>query len=234
MAEWVHQLTGHHPRTPFSFSRQNFFFYFILLTLVLRLRQVSSRSLTMVIEPELVGALQMVAGGNLSLLQAYGISRMAVLTPDNHEYEDIGLGGVEYVVYVVRPVPTWMRVIAGHVQQHARLNHTWPTTRAAAASPSTSLRELSYLTATATGSGTRSRPLPWWTRARGFAKSDDPLPGLNRSRQGAGGDDSLFDHLRTSVQRGNLLFNRQRFAAWRANAIACRRRCAIAYWRRKV
>jgi len=49
-----------------------------------------------------------------------------------------------YVVYLVRPVPAWTRVIAAHVEQHARLTHAWPTSLAAASStpaPNT----LSYL-----------------------------------------------------------------------------------------
>jgi len=88
--------------------------------------QISTQTVAVVVEPELVGALRMVMGDDLSVLQAYGVNRVAILTPDSLEYEDLGVGGSEFVVYMVRPITTWMHIIAGHYQQYARRNGTWP------------------------------------------------------------------------------------------------------------
>lgn len=104
--------------------------------------QTSTQALTIVIEPDMVSTLRMVFGEDLSLLQTYGVERMILLTPDGWEYEDLGLGDAEYVVYVVRPEATWMRVIATHVQFNARRTRTWPTT---AKSSAETTQPLTYL-----------------------------------------------------------------------------------------
>jgi hypothetical protein len=99
--------------------------------------------MTIVVDPELVGSLRLVLGEDLSLLQTYGVGQLILLTPDSWDLDQLEVRS-PYVVYLVRPVPTWMRIIAGHVQYHARKVHAWPTTMSSSASSEPAV--LSYLT----------------------------------------------------------------------------------------
>jgi hypothetical protein len=105
--------------------------------------QVSTESVTLVIDPELLGPLRLVLGEDLALLQTYGVSRMLLLTPDSWDFRELGVDS-PYVVYLVRPVPTWMRIIASHVQENSRRMRTWPIT-ASARSTEAAYTTLSYL-----------------------------------------------------------------------------------------
>lgn len=106
--------------------------------------QVSTETVTLVVDPDLLGPLRLVLGEDLSLLQTYGVGRMILLTPDSWDFRELDVDS-PYVVYLVRPVPTWMRIIASHVQEHSRKTRTWPIT-ASARSSEAAFTTLSYLT----------------------------------------------------------------------------------------
>jgi len=133
-----------------------------------RTGQAFADAVTLMVEADLLGPLRLVLGEDLSFLQAHGVSKLVPLHhPDScwdlrqlllqGKKEDEDDGGessswlsASYVVYLVRPVPAWTRVIAAHVEQHARLTHAWPTSLAAASStpaPNT----LSYLVSSSEG-----------------------------------------------------------------------------------
>jgi hypothetical protein len=106
--------------------------------------QVSTETVTLVVDPDLLGPLRLVLGEDLALLQTYGVGRMILLTPDSWDFRELDVDS-PYVVYLVRPVPTWMRIIASHVQEHSRKTRTWPIT-ASARSSEAAFTTLSYLT----------------------------------------------------------------------------------------
>ncbi|ELR13548.1 Sec1 family protein [Acanthamoeba castellanii str. Neff] len=106
--------------------------------------RVSTETVTLVVDPDLLGPLRLVLGEDLSLLQTYGVGRMILLTPDSWDFRELDVDS-PYVVYLVRPVPTWMRIIASHVQEHSRKTRTWPIT-ASARSSEAAFTTLSYLT----------------------------------------------------------------------------------------
>lgn len=106
--------------------------------------QVSTETVTLVVDPDLLGPLRLVLGEDLALLQTYGVGRMILLTPDSWDFHELDVDS-PYVVYLVRPVPTWMRIIASHVQEHSRKTRTWPIT-ASARSSEAAFTTLSYLT----------------------------------------------------------------------------------------